>query len=162
VPEPILDETGEALLAGGRRAVLTTLDARDRRPRSVPICFAVGWEFGDPIIYSALDEKPKASSNLGRLTRVRNLETDPRATILVDRWDEDWSRLAFVELECRGSLLEPAGGGADRGNDDGAEHRRAISLLRAKYPQYAEQRIEDRPVLRFSVIRAVSWRAASR
>src|SRR5437660_1723483 len=104
--EPILDEAAEALVAEARRAVLTTLDWRDGRPRSVPICFAIetGRGADGSVLFSALDEKPKAASDPHRLTRVRNLLVDPRATILVDRWDEDWSRLAFVELACLGSL----------------------------------------------------------
>ena len=152
--EPTLDAAAERLVAEARRAVLTTIDTRDGRPRSVPICFAARPADGGLVLYSALDEKPKARSDPRRLTRVRNLLADPRATILVDRWDEDWSRLEYVELDCRGRLLEPEGEGE-------AEHRLALGLLRAKYRQYGDQRLESRPVLRFEVVRAVSWRAAS-
>ena len=140
----MLTGPARALVAEARRAVLTTIDSRDGRPRSVPICFVVV----EDVLYSALDEKPKASCDTRRLRRVRNLGADPRATILVDHWDEDWSRLAFVELQCRGTLLEP-------GRE---EHAAAVDALLAKYPPYREHRLESRPMLRFAVVDAISWR----
>jgi PPOX class probable F420-dependent enzyme len=127
---------------------LTTLDARDGRPRSVPICFVV---IGDTI-YSPLDDKPKAGADPQRLGRVRNLRADPRATILIDRWSEDWGELGFVELRCDGGLLAP---GAER-------HAEAIAALRAKYPQYAEHRLDERPLLRFLPAAVTTWLADDR
>ena len=62
------------------------------------------------------------------LARVRDIAADPRVTILVDRWDEDWTRLAWLRAEGRATLLDP---GAD------TEHAAVVAALRAKYPQYA-------------------------
>src|SRR5262249_50796280 len=87
-PDPTLLEN--------RRATLTPIAARAGRPRSVPICSVVA----DDVIYSPLDEKPKAAAAPARLRRVRNLAADPRATILLDRWSEDWRELAWLELQC--------------------------------------------------------------
>ena len=131
--------------ATARRATLTTIDARDGGPRSVPICFAVV----DGRLYSPLDEKPKAVEDRGRLRRVRNLAADPRATILIDRWSEDWRELAFTELACLGHLIAPSE----------ADHARAVAALREKYPQYVAHRLEERPMLRFDVERATTWTA---
>ena len=141
---PRLTEDDATLVAEARRAVLTTIDARDGRPRSVPICSVL---IGSSI-YSPLDEKPKAGRDPHRLKRVRNLTADPRATILVDHWDEEWTRLGFVELDCRGVLVEPGEAG----------HADAVAALRAKYQQSAGHRLEALPMLRFAILAAISWR----
>src|SRR4051794_20373776 len=133
-----LAPAGQSLVRDGRRAVLSTIDSRDRRPRSVPICFVLIGE----TLYSPLDDKPKSIADPLRLQRVQNLLADPRATILIDQWAEDWSRLAFVEIACRGAVVEPAV----------AEHDTAIVALREKYPQYRTHRLEQRPLLRFSIL----------
>ena len=67
-------------------------------------------------------------------------------TVLVDRWDEDWTRLAWLRAEGRASMIEP--GSAP------AEHAAA---LRAKYPQYATHRLEERPLIRIELDRVIGW-----
>lgn len=136
------------LLRGARRGVLTTIDARDGRPRSVPVCFVLDERAGVRLgLVSPLDEKRKAPGDPYRLRRVRNLVADPRATILVDHWDEAWEQLAFVELACRGEIVEPGA----------REHAAWVRALRERYPQYATHELEGRPLLRFVVVEAVSW-----
>lgn len=103
------------ILEHERRGVLTTIDARGR-PHAVPVCYAiVGAEILTPI-----DAKPKLGATLGRR---KNIERDPAATFLVDRWVEDWTGLGWVMV--RGTArLEPAG--------------RADEVLVARYPQYED------------------------
>lgn len=141
--DPSLNAADRALIHEARRGVLTTIDERDGRPRSVPFCFALV----DGVLYSPLDEKPKAGDDPATLRRARNLRADPRATILIDRWSEDWTRLAYVELEARGDLVGP----------DDPTHAAAVAALRARYPQYAVQRLEDRPMLRFRIVAVIRW-----
>lgn len=142
------------LLRSARRAVLATV-ADDGRPRLVPIAFALApWSdaHGHAVIYSALDEKPKRFTDPLRLARVRDIAARPGVAVLVDRWSEDWSELAWLRLGGEASILQPT--------DEytaGGRHRDAIRLLRERYPQYAGQRLEQRPVLRIVVQRAVSW-----
>ncbi len=132
-----------AFVAEARTATLATI-APDGRPRLVPICFVL---LDEPrsasTIVSPLDEKPKASDDPLALARVRDLADRPEATILVDRWSEDWARLGWVRIEVLGDLV-----GADPA---------AVAALLAKYPQYRTHRLEDRPMLRFRVERVVSW-----
>jgi hypothetical protein len=72
--------------------------------------------------------------------------------ILIDRWDEDWSRLAWVRLEGAAVLLE--------GTDESAgEHSLAVSLLRARYPQYATHALDTRPLIRIAVDGITGWAA---
>jgi PPOX class probable F420-dependent enzyme len=140
-----------AFVAGARLATLATVSPAGR-PRLVPICFVVGDDAPDgrSRIYSPLDEKPKRSDEPRDLARVQDLLVLPDATLLVDRWSEDWSELAWVRLDCRGELLEPE-------PREREEHASAVAALRAKYAQYADQRIEDRPVIRLTVDRVVAW-----
>jgi|SRR5690349_16959617 len=148
---PILTDEQRAFLAASRRATLATISPSGR-PRLVPICLVLGGDAADgrPRLYSPLDEKPKASGDPHDLGRVRDLLVLPEATLLVDRWSEDWSRLGWLRLDCRGVILEPE-------PHERLEHAAAIAALRAKYPQYADHRLEDRPILRFTVDRAVGW-----
>ncbi len=145
-PTPVLTPADRALLAEARRAILATI-APDRMPRQVPICFAV--HPTADVLYSALDEKPKRSTDPHDLARVRDLATDPRVSILVDRWDEDWSRLAWVRCHGRITLLEP-------GAPDG-EHARAVAGLRERYRIYQRHDLESRPILRINLERVIRW-----
>ncbi|HET7474084.1 MAG TPA: pyridoxamine 5'-phosphate oxidase family protein [Candidatus Limnocylindrales bacterium] len=148
---PILTDAERAFAATARSATLATRSPSGR-PRLVPICFVVSPDGpdGKPRLHSPLDEKPKASDDPHDLARVRDLLVLPEATLLVDRWSEDWSRLAWLRLECHTELLEPEPREVE-------EHAAAVAALHAKYPQYADHDLASRPVLRFAVLRAISW-----
>lgn len=144
---PTLRREERSFVGSARTAVLATT-APDGRPRLVPICFAVLQGAGaTPVLVSPLDEKPKSTADPHALGRVRDVLARPAVTLLVDRWSEDWERLAWVRLEARAAVVEPGG----------ADHGPAVAALRAKYPQYATHRLEERPLLRFAVERVVSW-----
>jgi PPOX class probable F420-dependent enzyme len=119
--------------------------ALDGRPQPVPICFVVDPE--RPIVWTPIDEKPKRVDDPLALARVRDIAADPRVSLLVDRWDEDWTRLAWLRCEGRATLVQP----------DDADHPRVVADLRAKYPQYHEHRLETRPLIRIDLERSTSW-----
>jgi PPOX class probable F420-dependent enzyme len=139
------------LLRTARRAVLATISP-DGRPRLVPICY---WLAPDPdasghrVLYSPLDEKPK-SADPHRLARVRDIEARPRVGLLVDRWDEDWDKLGWLRVDGTAAIIEA----------DGESAAAAIAGLRDRYPQYRNQDLEHRPLIRVAVDRVVRWRAA--
>ncbi|HVS13664.1 MAG TPA: TIGR03668 family PPOX class F420-dependent oxidoreductase [Thermoanaerobaculia bacterium] len=114
------------LLAGGRVARMATVD-REGRPSVVAICYVLDDNDAPGVLYTPIDGKPKSTR---RLRRVRDLEASPEVSILVDRWDEDWTRLRWVRARGRGAVLDP------EGEASGPERRAAIGALRAKYPQY--------------------------
>jgi coenzyme F420-0:L-glutamate ligase / coenzyme F420-1:gamma-L-glutamate ligase len=148
-----LTEAQREMLEQSRHAVLGTT-AADGRPRLVPLVFAIAApDDGPTVIYSALDEKPKTVSDPHQLARVRDIVERPAVSVLVDRWDEDWSRLGWLRLDGRAKLLEPDG-------DDAGEHGAAVRLLRGRYAQYATHKLEERPVLRIEVDRVVDWSAS--
>jgi PPOX class probable F420-dependent enzyme len=132
-----------AFLVRQRVARLATADAGGR-PHAVPVCFA----YRTGAVYIALDEKPKAVPP-DRLKRVRNILENPNVTLVADRYAEDWDRLAFVMLRGRAELLGP---GAE-------EHGIAVLLLRGKYHQYEEMKIETHPVIAIRTESSASWGA---
>jgi len=140
----LLSDGQRAFLAGARTATLATI-APDGTPRLVPICFVVE---GD-VLYSPLDEKPKDVWDVRHLARVRDVLARPDVALLVHRWSEDWSELGWLRIRGDASLVEPA--------DAPAEHAAVVAELRAKYPQYASHRLEDRPLIRIRMTGASSW-----
>jgi PPOX class probable F420-dependent enzyme len=146
MPAEPLTTDQRTFLESARRAVLATISP-DGHPRLVPICFVV---VGDaPILYTPIDDKPKRTDDPLALARVRDIVRDPRVTILVDRWDEDWTRLAWLRCSGRATRLAP-----DAGRH---EHAVAVAALRAKYPQYATHRLEERPLIWVTLERVVGW-----
>lgn len=124
-----------AIIEGARRAALATI-GDDGRPHLVPVCFAiVGGE-----IVSAVDQKPKSGRELAR---VRNVRARASATLLLDRWDEDWTRLGWV-MVAGAARISPPGFG--------------VSELSARYEQYEEQPpLGDVIVIRPDSIRWWMW-----
>lgn len=133
-------KAAERFVRGQRVARLATVDARGR-PHIVPIVFA----YAARRLYIPLDLKPKSTAPQ-RLRRVRNIQANPRVQVLVDRYDEDWRRLGYVQLRGHAELIE-----------QGDEYRRALRLLERKYPQYAELPLQGRPVIKVTVERLVAW-----
>ena len=129
-------------LDSARRAHLATASA-DGRPHVVPVCFAL---LDDATVVFAIDEKPKPRGRA--LRRLRNLSENDRFSLLVDRWDEDWSRLAFLMIEGRGALSE-----------DAARSAAAIDALRARYPQYVRMGliVGRHPVVELAIERVHRW-----
>jgi PPOX class probable F420-dependent enzyme len=120
-------------------ARLATIDP-DGRPHLVPIVFAVE---GDTL-YTAVDSKPKRSRTL---RRIENARARPDVTILVDHYAETWEGLWWIRLRGRARVL-----------DAGAEHDRALALLREKYPQYRREP-PGGPVLAVDVTETRRWSA---
>jgi PPOX class probable F420-dependent enzyme len=126
------------LIVTARVARLAFVD-QDDQPRVLPVTFAIA----DDAVWSAIDRKPKRTPVPAR---VQSLRRRPRAAICVDHYDDDWRRLAWVQLLGAVEVLELDGAGP------------GLAALRSKYPQY-ESEPPPGPVLRLGVRRALSWRA---
>ncbi len=142
--EPVLSAVQRAFLGSVRRAVLATI-APDGGPRLVPICFVLHRD--RPVLYTPIDDKPKRDHDPLALARIRDILGDPRVTVLVDRWDEDWARLAWLRCQGMAAILEPPS----------ADHAGIVASLREKHPQYADHRLEARPLVRIEIERVTSW-----
>jgi PPOX class probable F420-dependent enzyme len=131
------------LLREARVGHLGLLDTDDR-PRVLPVTFAIAGER----IYSAVDEKPKRVP--GReLARVRYLRRRPSAALTLDRYDDDWTRLAWVQVLGTVEVL-----------DDPDARPEALAALCAKYEPY-RRRPPGGPLLELIPARVLHWRADS-
>lgn len=133
-----LPEWARALLDSARVARLGLLDD-EARPRVLPVTFALA----HGMLWTAVDSKPKR----GEPARIRFLRERPHAALTVDRYSDDWSRLAWVQVLGEVQVLAVAQAG------DGLE------ALTAKYEQYRAAPPPG-PVLRLVPERVVCWRAA--
>ena len=97
----------------------------------------------DGAVWSAIDDKPKRAAEPAR---VRYLRRRPQAALCVDRYDDDWSRLAWVQLLGAVDVL------------DAKAAPQALAALAARYAPYRERRPPG-PLLRLAPERAVCWRA---
>jgi PPOX class probable F420-dependent enzyme len=131
------------LLDAARVGRLATAD-REGRPLVVPVCYV----FDGAHLYSAVDAKPKRTRELRRL---RNIGENPRVSLVVDEYDEDWTRLRYVIVEGHAEVLT-----------DGADFSRAVDLLVSKYPQYRALGLpRDRgAMVRVTPDRVLAWRYA--
>jgi coenzyme F420-0:L-glutamate ligase/coenzyme F420-1:gamma-L-glutamate ligase len=124
---------------------LATVGA-DGTPHAVPVCYALD----DAGLYVVADAKPKRGP-ARRLARLENLRRHPRAALVVDEYDDDWSRLRWVMV--RGPvefIREPTA------------HAAALTLLRARYPQYRAMPLDDldaHPIFRLAPERVLEWSA---
>lgn len=137
------------LLRSARVGRLGTAGA-DGAPLVVPICYALLEGGGALEVVSAVDGKPKRSA---RLRRLRHLAENPRATLLVDVWDEDWARLRWVMVEGAARVLSP-------GDSSVATQRlAALEALEAKYPQYQTLPLDPAaPVILLAATAVRAWR----
>jgi PPOX class probable F420-dependent enzyme len=126
-------------LARQRVAHLATAD-RNGIPHVIPICYAVA----EDNLYIAIDEKPKRRDQ--PLKRLRNITENPAVSVIVDHYEEDWSRLGWVLLRGRATLLH-----------HGPEFATGLALLRARYPQYASMNLETNPLIAVHIERISSW-----
>src|SRR5262249_50449905 len=138
----LADPAVVAFLGRARVAHLATADAGGQ-PHVLPITFALL----DGRLYSALDAKPKRVAGR-QVRRVQNIQENPRVSVVVDHYAEDWSRLGYVLLVGTAHLLE-SGDEADAGR----------AALRARYPQYVANphHLANAPLIVVEPHRVVRW-----
>jgi PPOX class probable F420-dependent enzyme len=128
-------------LDAARVARLATLDAK-QEPHLIPICFA----YDGAVFYSAIDRKPKRVTP-NRLARMKNIKKNPQVALLVDEYNEDWTRLWYVLVRGKAELVSEV-----------ADRKQALECLRAKYPQYAAGMLaDDAPIIRITPQRITTW-----
>lgn len=120
-------------------AVLATVDA-ESVPHVVPVVFAVS----GGVVYTAVDAKRKTTR---RLRRLANIAANPRVSMLVDHYDDDWSQLWWVRVD-----------GLAEVHDSGEQMAIGYAVLRQKYLQY-ERIALDGPVVTVDVRHWSSWQA---
>jgi len=111
------------------------------RPRVLPVSYALH----ETAVWTAVDNKPKRPGR--EPARVRWLREHPHAALTIDRYDDDWSELRWVQLIGEIAVL------------DGPPAAEVLRVLAGRYPQYHADPPPG-PVLRLTVTRAVWWRAS--
>jgi PPOX class probable F420-dependent enzyme len=135
----VLSETQRRFVETRRVGHLATADASGA-PFLTPVCFGL---IGGTL-YVTIDEKPKRRDV--PLKRVRNILENPNTAFIVDRYDEDWTRLGWVMLRGRADIL-----------DEGDEHDAAQAMIVGRYPQLRAMTIADLPVIALRIARVASW-----
>jgi PPOX class probable F420-dependent enzyme len=131
------------LLTLERVAHLATAD-QYARPHVVPIVFV----YEDPFVFTPIDAKPKSVEDWHDLRRIRNIETNGRASVLVDVYNENWSKIAWVRIDGVAEILTT-----------GDDHRHALKVLAGKYKQYEGMPLGDAPVIRVHAEHISQWHA---
>jgi len=127
-------------VAAARVARLATVSGSGQ-PHLVPIVFAVDGE----VLYTCVDDKPKSTR---RLRRLANIADNPRVSVLVDHYDDDWSRLWWVRID----------GIATVHDADSVAGAVGLDTLARKYAQYQSKRPTG-PVITIERLRWRSWSA---
>lgn len=127
------------LLEHGPVARLGYLDAEDR-PRVLPVTYALH----EGALWSAIDQKPKRAVEPAR---IRYLRRRPEAALTVDRYSDDWDKLAWVQALGDVAVIPCA------------EAPRAVAALAEKYALYRGEPPPG-PLLRLTPERLLYWRAA--
>ena len=139
--EGVIPPAAVPFVAQARVGRLATI-GEDGLPYLVPFCYVL-WQ-GD--LWSPLDTKPKRVP-VERLRRVQNIVARPGVGVVIDRWSEDWSELAYVQIRGHARLVTSA------------EARAAVvPLLREKYPQYRSMpALDENPLLQITPLAVVVW-----
>jgi PPOX class probable F420-dependent enzyme len=137
-----LTESEAAFVQSLRVGRLATADG-EGRPHVIPVCYA----FDGARFYIPLDEKPKRVAPT-QLKRARNIAARPEVSLVVDRYEDDWSLLNYVQVAARAELLAP----------EDAGHSTALELLHERYPQYRTMALEQGQIIALTPTAVVSWR----
>jgi len=135
---PLPPDEARRRLTAARIARLATVRA-DGGPHLVPVVFA----FDGEVVRTIADPKPKRGLDL---LRHRNIAANPAVSLLVDEYEESWQAIWWVRADGEGRVVE-----------EGPERDATIDQMRAKYPQYATHRLEERPIIRIELDRLIGW-----
>jgi PPOX class probable F420-dependent enzyme len=136
-----LTETEVVFTNTQRAARMATADL-EGHPHIVPVCYA----YDGTHFYIPLDEKPKRVEE-SKLRRVRNILARHEASLLIDQYDDDWSRLGYVLVHGQAGLIQ----------SDDPRHAEALALLRERYVQYRSMELENHPVIVIIPDSVTSW-----
>ena len=135
----IIDKTTVARLA--------TVDA-ECKPYLVPVVFV----FDNDCYFIPIDEKIKRSKP-ENLKRVKNIEQNPNVALLIDEYNEDWTKLQFIMIQGKASII----GGKELEQNEQVLLEKAHKLLSAKYVQYQEIGIGEY-VIMIAPQKVITWK----
>jgi PPOX class probable F420-dependent enzyme len=104
----------------------------------MPVCFTWAGE----VIWIAVDVRKRSAA---QILRQRGADGESKISFMVDRWDEDWSKLGWLQARGWATIL-----------DNGAESERAMEALSSKYTQYGKRRTQP-SIVRLEVEEWRGW-----
>ncbi len=110
----------------------------DGGPHLVPVTFAL--DAGR--IVHMIDHKPKSTT---RLQRLVNIAANPRASLLVDHYNDDWARLWWVRVDGTAQVVEA-----------GPDWEAARASLSSKYHHY-QDRPPQGPAVLIALEKVTAW-----
>jgi len=134
----------KSLIDIARVARLATVDS-ENKPYLVPVVFV----FDGKYFYLPLDKKTKKDKP-ERLKRVKNIQRNPNVTLLIDEYNEDWSKLHFIMIHGRARVI-------GKKSQHGQLLEKAHKLLYKKYCQYKKIGIGDLCIMIFPE-KIISWK----
>ena len=128
-----------------RVAHLATADATGK-PHVIPVCYAVTRDG----VYFVVDDKPKRTRT--GLKRLRNIAANPHVALVIDDYDDDWTRLAYLLVHGTAAVV-----------DDRDEYASVLEALRNRYGQYRAMplALDTHPMVRIRPVRSHLWRACA-
>jgi PPOX class probable F420-dependent enzyme len=140
-----LSDADRAFAERHRVAHLATADATGA-PHVIPICYVLT----DDVFHFVVDEKPKRTRT--GLKRLRNIAANPQVALVIDDYDEDWTRLAYLLVRGRAAVVE-----------EPAEYATVLAALRQRYPQYRAMPLapETHPMVRIVAEHRHLWQATA-
>ena len=125
-----------------RVARMATVD-KSGKPLVLPICYAYYGNY----LYTPIDKKPKRVAPK-ELKRIKNIEINPQVSVLIDRYYEDWTRIAYIIIHGTAVVI-----------DRGKEYRESLTILGEKYRQYRQMKLSQLglPVIKIIPNRFISW-----
>lgn len=140
----------KSIIDKARIARLATVDSKSK-PRLVPVVFAFDGEH----YYIPIDKKTKQEpSRPEKLKRVKNIQKNPNIALLIDEYNEDWTKLYFVMIQGRALLIS---------NKKGEQQNelllleKAHKLLSEKYHHYQKIGIGEYVIMIYPY-KIMSWK----
>jgi PPOX class probable F420-dependent enzyme len=118
----------KTIIDKARLARLATVDS-ECMPYLVPVVFA----FDGKDYYILIDKRAKHSKP-ENLKRIKNIQANPNVALLIDEYDEDWTKLYFAMIQA--SLISNKKERQEQNELPLLLLEKAHKLLYEKYPQY--------------------------
>jgi len=142
--DPIIKE----FIERARIARLATADS-ECKLHLVPVVFV----FDGNCLIIPIDEKRKTVKP-EKLKRVKNIKENPNVALLIDEYNEDWTKLYFIIIHGKASII---GGKKKLDQNEMSFLKKAHKSLRNKYPQYKKIGVGEH-VIMIMPQKVIAWK----
>jgi PPOX class probable F420-dependent enzyme len=144
------DTYPKTIINTARVARLSTVDL-ECKPHLVPVVFV--YDNDHDFYFIPIDEKTKLSRP-ENLKRVKNIKENPNVALLIDEYNEDWTKLYFIIIHGKASII---GGKKKLDQNEMSFLKKAHKSLRNKYPQYKKIGVGEH-VIMIMPQKVIAWK----